>query len=384
MKIATGSARLAALFPWMAAFLAVWMTLACAPASKGLADKATPTAEYAAGDPHPIRFQFIYVIHGDAGYTWYDTAGKRHSADLEALDQAARVARQSPAAEVFIFHQKPKRILGIFPGADGTLSLYRHGRLVLSRNYDRPVRENPLFGEAKLFHALAAGPRGPTGTGRVEARVFSYFGHEIPDTPGIAYSRSRHDTGLAIQSFAHGLGLFASSGNASEGKAFELVILSACHGGTPGATRALAPYASWLLAAPGELHLSYLDTRALSEMADAGAPPLQAGEIGTWGRIIASESFERLKKTTVTEITLSLYDTERAEAWLEARPARAEESHPGSGKPSAYRDCGSDPGFGAGGEDAGVMIFHQAPRFGRDKSKVFRSGWECQVTAKAE
>ena len=133
-------------------------------------------------------------------------------------------------------------------------------------------------------------------------------------------------------------------------------------------------------------------------MADAGAPPLEAGEIGTWGRIIASESFERLRKTTVTEVTLALYDTERAAAWLAARPAWADgaagaagtgtasaaESGPVLRKPVAYRDCGNEPGFGAGGEDAGVLIFHQAPRFGRDKTKVFRSGWECQVTAKAE
>ena len=319
------------------------------------------------------------------------------------------MARQSPAAEVFIFHQKPKRFLGIFPGADGALSIYRHGRLIASRNYDRPEGEATLAAEAGLFHALAAGPEGPTGTGRVEARVFAYFGHEIPATPGTAYSRSRSDTGFAIQSFAQGLGLFASHGPAEEGKPFELLILSACHGGTPGATRALAPYASWLLAAPGELHLSYLDTRALSDMADmadmaetadAGAPPLEAGEIGTWGRIIASESFERLKKSTVTEVTLALYDTERASDWLEGHTARAE----GGGatvvaaasapvvppmpaapampsKPAIYRDCGNDPAFGAGGEDAGVLIFHQAPRFGRDKTKVFRSGWECRVTA---
>lgn len=365
--------RLAAFLPLMAALLAV----ACAPASK----------VHSTADAPPIRFQYIYVVHGDAGYTWYDAAGNRHSADLEALDQAARVARESPAAEVFVFHQKPKCFLGIFPGTDGALSVYRHGRLVLSRDYDRPGREAPLAAEARLFHALAAGPRGPTGTGRVEARVFAYFGHEIPATTGQAYSRSRPDTGFAMKPFAAGLGLFANPQGADEGKAFELVILSACHGGTPGATRALAPYASWLLAAPGELHLSYLDTRALSEMADAGAPPLEAGEIGTWGRIIASESFEKLKKYTVTEITLSLYDTDRAAAWLDARPFAADGASGTAGYAGGYAgygDCGSDPAFGAGGEDAGVLVFHRPPRFGRDKHKAFRSGWECKVAAKAE
>lgn len=381
---------LAALCPWTAALLAV----SCAPASKGVPAMALPPTETSAAAPLPIRFQFIYVVHGDAGYTWHDSTGGRHSADLEALDQAARVARQSPAAEVFIFHQKPKRFLGLFPGADGALSIYRHGRLIGSRKYDRPDRDPPLAAEARLFHALAAGHNGRTGTGRVEARVFAYFGHEIPANPGKAYSRSRSDTGFAIDSFAQGLGLFASHGNGDEGKPFELVILSSCHGGTPGATRALAPYASWLLAVPGELHLSYLDTRALSDMAeraDAGTPPLEAGEIGTWGRIIASESFERLKKSTVTEVTLALYDTERAAAWLEDRQGRSEggdatgiAAASAPSEPAVHRDCGNDPGFGAGGEDAGVMVFHQAPRFGRDKTKVFLSGWECRVAAKAE
>jgi hypothetical protein len=374
-------------FECLFACLFACMAVACAPASKGLPATALPDAGASAESAPPIRFQFIYVVHGDAGYTWYDNTGSRHSADLEALDQAARVARQSPAAEVFVFHQKPKRFLGIFPGPDGALSVYRHGRLLLTRNYDRPEGENPLAAEARLFHALSAGPRGRTGTGRVEARVFAYFGHEIPASPGQVYSRSRSDTDFAMESFAAGLGLFGTQ-DGSEGKTFELVILSACHGGTPGATRALAPYASWLLAAPGELHLSYLETRALSEMADAGAPPLQAGEIGTRGRIIASESFERQKGSTVTEITLALYDTERAAAWLEAHPAWTDGSsgreRGTAGGTAVYRDCGNDPAFGAGGEDAGVLIFHQAPRFGRDKHKVFRSGWECRVTAKAE
>jgi hypothetical protein len=385
------------------------MAMACAPASKGLtsapmAAAGVPSADFApsahsadSADSVPPRFQFIYVVHGDAGYTYYDKAGKRRSADLEALDQAAQVASLSPAAEVFVFHQKPKRFMGIFPRGDGTLNLYRAGRLIRSLRYDRPSDENPLAGEARLFHALSAGAPGLTGTGGVEARVFAYFGHEIPDAAGRAYSRSRPDTGFSMAEFSRGLGLFGSpshpgagtEGPPPEGKTFELVILSACHGGTPGATRALAPYASWVLAAPGELHLSYLDTRALAGMAEAGGPPLEAGEIGAWGRIIASESFERLKESTVTEITLALYDTERASAWLDARamaqrgaqgpvPAESRESEiPGRAGP---RDCADDPHFGGGGEDAGVMVFHQPPRFGRNKGKTFLSGWECPGT----
>src|SRR3954469_16781558 len=72
-----------------------------------------------------LRFQIIYVIHGDGGYVWYDDARVPPEADREALSQARETAENAAAAEVFIFHQRPTRFMHFFRGSDGTLWQYR-------------------------------------------------------------------------------------------------------------------------------------------------------------------------------------------------------------------------------------------------------------------
>ena len=43
------------------------IAVSCAPASKSVPAMVRPPAETSAAAPLPIRFQFIYVVHGDAG-----------------------------------------------------------------------------------------------------------------------------------------------------------------------------------------------------------------------------------------------------------------------------------------------------------------------------
>lgn len=425
----------------------------------------------ASGNPDPgaaggLRFQFIYVIHGDAGYTYYDETGERRFADIEAVAQAEEVARNSPAAEVFIFHQKPSPFLWFFRGADGMMRHYRGGKLLRTTVYQKETREDDLESEAALFRKYAAFPAseacppgqdrllaltgaadtpdaadgtklggepwdtlqafgmggsdpGPWGAAResdaahrVEttllpaapaksvahpkggpARFFLYFGHEIPVTGEVPYSRSLPDMAFSVSSFARGLAKFGGPG-CSYAKPFSLIVLSACHGGTPAATSALTPYASYLLASPGDLHLSYLDTRSLARMARENPLPFETTHAGVWGRAIALESFARLRETTSTAITLSLYDTDAASTYLDSRreawqaqttpagmriltsaPKRYRDLRPTA--PPLYRDCAENPAFGYGGEEAGVTVYYHAPRFGLDKNRVFHSGWEC-------
>ena len=367
-----------------------------------LADCASPRPPAgsmdACADPAP-RFQIVYIIHGDAGYLWYDDAGIRHQADAEALIQARRTAEEAADAEVFIFHQKPTRLLRVFHGADGTLWHYRKGRLLRRVPYARPGAGAPgrieagLAPEAELFARFAALPA-PRRCGPAAAeppvRILAYFGHGIPVTGKIPYNRSRPDMAFSLASFSRGLVRFGGPACPPR-KPFSLVILSACHGGSPEATMALAPFTDWVLAAPGELHLSYLDTRALARLARENPIPFETGHAGMWGQAIAMESFARLGATVRTGVTVSLYETARASEYLErhrggwasaADPSGLEGTVAGPvlfAEPAAYRDCGLNPEFGEGGQEAGVQVFHRAARFGKDRGKESHSGWECPV-----
>lgn len=375
----------------LTALAAALLAAGCAPGRP-----AAPLESPAAAPDTALRFQIVYVIHGDAGYLWYDDAGNRHEADAEALAQARAAAEGAAAAEVFIFHQKPVRFLGLFNGGDGTLWHYRKGRLMRKVPYARPADRGPdrvgaaLAPEADLFARFAALPA-PRRCGLPASdppvRILAYFGHGIPVTGKIPYNRSRPDLAFSLEAFSRGLVRFGGPACPPR-KPFSLVILSACHGGTPQATLALAPYADWILAAPGELHLSYLETGALARLARENPLPFESGHAGMWGRAIAMESFARLGATVRTGVAISLYETARAAPWLEARRGAWPEAAPRAAtvtgptlfaEPAAYADCAANPGFGAGGAEAGVQVFYRAPRFGADRGKESHSGWECPV-----
>jgi hypothetical protein len=396
--------------------LAAWLT-GCAPARPAPRGEAATAAIPGPGLPEAgtgradaperdtaLRFQIIYMIHGDGGYIWYDDAGVRHEADQEALAQARETAENAAAAEVFIFHQRPTRFLRFFHGSDGTLWQYRKGRLVRKIPYDRgrdydpssrpgsPARRGDgLSAEADLFSrftVLAAPRRCGAPAQDPPVRIFCYFGHGIPVTGKVPYFRSRPDVAFSLAAFARGLVRFGGPA-CPPSKPFALVVLSACHGGTPEATLALAPYSDWILASPGELHLSYLDTRALARLARDNPIPYEKDHAGLWGQAIATESFARLGSSVRTGISLSLYDAAKAEAylrghrgaWAETAEAIAADSTVTGpmlfSEPTAYRDCAENPAFGAGGDSAGATIFYQPPRFGIDRNKTGHSGWEC-------
>jgi len=396
--------RSARLWAWAAALAAFAGLEGCAssrlpPRSETAATEISAPGHAQRPADTSVRFQFIYVIHGDGGYVWYDDAGVRHEADAEALAQARETAANATAAEVFIFHQRPTRFLRIFPGSDGTLWQYRKGRLVRklpysrNRDYDPAARsadpshgedahgEDDLAAEAGLFARFSALPAprrcgAPAAPGPV--RIFCYFGHGIPVTGKVPYFRSRPDVAFSLAGFARGLVRFGGPA-CPPAKPFALVVLSACHGGTPEATVDLAPFADWILASPGELHLSYLDTRSLARLAQEHPAAFEAGQAGDWGRVIATESFARLETAVRTGVTISLYETGKAETYL--KDHRGAWGSPALlAEPSQYRDCGENAGFGDGGEAAGATVFYQPSRFGIDRGKSSHSGWECPVT----
>lgn len=78
-----------------------------------------------------VSYSIVCVIHGDGDYLYHDTTGNEYRADEEALAGALRVAEENPNAEVFIFHQQPRRrFLFLFPLPDGEFHYYRNGRLL--------------------------------------------------------------------------------------------------------------------------------------------------------------------------------------------------------------------------------------------------------------
>jgi hypothetical protein len=295
----------------------------------------------------PPHFLLIYLIHGDGDYGWHDARGIRHMADTEAEAQALEVAQGSPRAEVFVFHQKRKRFLGLWRTTDGRMIHYRGGIRLEEAAYRR---SGPgLAAEASLLRTHAARPPPAACTGGEPAAsprmIFGYFGHGL--APGEA---ARFLSDLSPACPAH--------------KPFSLVMLSACHGGTPAMAYALAPFAGKLLASPGDLHLAYLDTRPLSRLDPADT---------AIGDSIAAASFARLRPLTQTAITLAVYDLEKS-PWYPA-------PHSGWGaaadRSSSWRDCADLPGFAVGGEPFGVRLLYRPSRFGTGRNKLTHSGWEC-------
>lgn len=379
---------------------------ACAPVRPSGPAAPAPSRAEAAG---PLRFLLVYIIHGDGDYIYHDAAGRKRLADEDALSQAREVAEAAPAAEVFIFHQKPRWHIWRHPTPDGMFFHFRRGVLLRSGSYSREGLRPDFEAEARIFARLASPamlprlacpartvpadtlPAGREAVLREPVRFLAYFGHEIPQAGGLGYSRSHPREEFTVPRFARGLERFAGA-PCPEDPPYALVVLSACRGGTPATTRALFPYSDWLLASPTELHLSYLDTRAFIPILGA------AGSDASWSREprrlrvrlgaerVLRESFGRLGERTHTPISLALYDARTSAAYLERHPEVAEA--PGAMStdvrlpPFAWRDCAENPDFGVGGEAAGAKVLYRAGRFGILKSKQGHSGWECpQVPA---
>jgi hypothetical protein len=327
----------------------------------------------------PPTFRAVYVIHGDADYLYHDAAGKALQADEEALRQAIEVAEQAPRSEVFIFHQGPAatRMFRSVPG--GTFLYYRDGKLRLRKRYVDAPGPGAFGAEAALFQQYAddfAQPR----------RVFSYFGHEIPVLPRTGYFASRPDQEFSVARFADGLTLWARPTDGAS-KPFDLVVLSTCYGGTPPLLGALLPAADYVVASPANLHLSHLDTRPLVFKSAAEGNPASSVQSDTVIRVladrVAARSFESLSEKTATEITVAVYDLEKARPFLESFPRSLRDSLLNAAdsarveKAAVWRDCERSPIFNPEIAHQGVRLWFRAPRFGPRKNVTTRSAWEC-------
>jgi hypothetical protein len=317
------------------------------------------------GSTEPIDFQLIYIVHGDANYSYHDSTGKRHAADSEAVVQAMDVAGHSPRSEVFIFHQQPRRVKLFRQTPDGALYHYRGGVRLHERGYSRS-QDSDFEVEAGLLEKYDA-----RSSSRSLIRFFIYFGHEIPASVGRSYSQSYPGRNFSLAEFNRGLGRFRGLSSNPE-KPFALIVLSTCYGGAPTVMSVLSPHAQFVLASPAYLHLSFLDTRAFEQLPESDSVPFDADKIHALATDMARQSFEKLKENTQTEITVAVYEIQKI-----VFPRIYSEARNWNTLAGGYHDCAEDPGFDSVSAASGVEVFYQPPRFGVLKSKPRHSGWEC-------
>lgn len=325
-----------------------------------------PRAELAfPGTPYSI----VCIIHGDGDYLYHDTGGNEYRADEEALAAAKRVAERNPLAEVFIFHQKPRRrFLFFFPLRDGAFSYYRNGRFILEEPYWRDEGGSPLDPEVTLFHRFRA------DTLREEATVFLYFGHEIPEFGGGGYHASSPDRSFTVQDLAGGLqGFVPRSGR------FDLMVLSSCFGGTPYTIGTLGPFARTIIASPDNLHLSYFDLQSLERL------DLSLGDrdVPAFAQRFACQAFERLERDVQTAVSVAVYDVDRVRNFIRdvdtvyGATLAALEGTTQATAAIGHCDCADLPSYVRPAMSEGVEVFYRPARFGRSKNKQEHSGWGC-------
>ena len=309
----------------------------------------------------------VCIIHGDSGYLFHDSDGNAYRADEEAFAGAKKVAEQNSQAEVFIFHEKRRRhFLLFFPRHDGEFYHYRNGRLLARESYWRDQGQSRFDTEVELYHRFRAEeqPR--------PIRSFLYFGHEIPEIGGKGYDASYRDRTFTVYDLVDGL-----KGITRDSTKFDLIVLSTCFNGTPHTVSALAPYARYIIASPGNLHLSYFDLQPF-EALDVG---LRDGDISAFAKEFARQAFNRLTKDIQTEITVAVYDVDRVQGFLNSVDSIYDHALTTLKEKAAtsieHCDCAEDPAYVRPTMSEGIDVFYRPARFGRSKHKQGHSGWEC-------
>lgn len=342
-------------------FLAAFASLAAFVFLGGCRSMVT-VPEQLQGEADPTRSiqqRVVVIVHGDASYLYHDRNGQAHQADVETLRETFAAARAMPAAEVFVFHQRPKnKLFGLFSQDDGTFYHFRGGTLVYQTTYDQD-RSAPLAVEAKLLWDQRPVP---LDSNALTAAL--YYGHAVSEEARPGYHRSRPDILFGIDGLARGLGRLAGP----EESAFDAVVLSICDGGTPHTLAALASHARYLLASPGDLHLSFVDADLLGAVASTTDP-------GQWTRRLADHAFDRLTSRVTTAVTLAAYDVDRV---LPAARRMTRKIEPDtSTAPAGARHVDCREMLSTRVDTTGVRTWDRPARFGLQSNRAPHSGWGC-------
>jgi len=309
----------------------------------------------------------VCIIHGDGGYLFHDPDGNAYRADERALAGVKKAAERNSQAEVFIFHEKPRRhFMLIFRRRDGEFYYYRNGQLLARESYWRDQGQSRFEPEIELYHRFRTEERPRP------IRSFLYFGHEIPEVGGTGYDASYRDRTFTIDDLVDGL-----KGITRDSTKFDLIVLSTCFNGTPHTISALAPYARYIIASPGNLHLSYFDLQPF----EALDVRLREEDMSAFAKEIARQAFNRLTEDIQTEITVAVYDVDRVQEFLNSVDSiydQALTTLKEKAQKSIERcDCAEDPAYVRPAMSEGIDLFYRPARFGRSKHKQSHSGWEC-------
>lgn len=314
-------------------------------------------------------YTVITYIHGDGEYLFHDSGGRPVQADENALKKMQHTARAALNGEYIIFHQqREKEYLWFIPRRNSMVYHYKNGELINQLSYRSASIDGPfLTTESEIYRDLK--DRYSVNT---EKTLFFYFGHEIPLYPGEEYHISRPGIDVHTVSFTKGIQSFL------EGKeSFDLVALSTCNNGTPTMIYNLQGVADTVLASPQNLHLSHIDTGALSLL--NSNPAISASQLAD---SIASSTFKRLTEDVRTTITLSVYDLASISAPLHNLYIQYK-NYVELEKPNLYldnTDCFKLPYLESIQESKidGVHILFRPARFGRESGITDHSGWGCK------
>jgi len=316
------------------------------------------------------HYSIIFFIHGDSDYSYYDTSGNEYDADEETVKNAKKVAEQNPNAEVFIFHQRPKKhFLLFFPQRDGEFYYYRNGQLIANELYWRDQEKSDFNLEVALYHQFHVVNQNKLIT------MFLYFGHEIPEVGGAGYDESYPDRTFTIDDLASGMKNFTS-----DSTIFDLTILSTCFGGTPYTIGKLMPFTQTIIASPENLYLSYFDLHSLERL-DLN---LQDGDVPAFAKRFARQSFDKLASSIETTVSVVVYDVKRVQNFVNSVQKDYNQTlNSLKGLTQAdlaaieHCDCADIPAYRISTINDGVDVLYQPARFGRSKNKQSHSGWEC-------
>lgn len=338
------------------------LLLACGPRQTLSPPGTSPSPTPPQG---PVAHSLVFAIHGDGSYLYHDREGQALRADEGALQQALALGEGLPQAEVFVFHLKPARKFFFFwPQKDGTVYHFRGGQQIARKDYFWAKGDSVWGWESRFFRQNSVAD-GHT------SKMFFFYGHEIPLTAPGAYHASHRHHPFSLTTFAEGLGQFYGGFKARP--CLDLLTLSTCNNATPQFVATLGPLSRFILASPGRLHLSHIDSDIL-------LPLLQRSDPGLSQLVTAfsREAFDRLCSRTETAVTLSLFETRMVLPGIESLLARFPAISPALPEGDC-QDCQSFPQIGEDLPTLGVRAFYRPPTFGRQKDKQTHSGWGCRL-----